>query len=85
MRLETWLERCAAETPEGVALEVGAESLRWTELHARARKCAARLAGCGVGPGATLALLLASAAYLYAVRGSALLLDLAAFAGMICF
>ena len=33
----------------------------------------------------TLALLLASAAYLYAVRGSALLLDLAALAGMICF
>ena len=33
----------------------------------------------------TLALLLASGAYLYAVRGSALLIDLAALAGMICF
>ena len=33
----------------------------------------------------TLGVLLASAGYLYAVRGSALLMDLSALAGMICF
>ncbi|GAB2687148.1 amino acid adenylation domain-containing protein [Nocardia thraciensis] len=56
--LADWFERTAAVRGDAIAVVCGAESLSYAELDRRAERLAARIAGCGAGPGNFVALAL---------------------------